>query len=414
MKTLIFIFLVSLSLSCSEDAKNTTDININIDTGIDLATNDAQTFDDVGTKADLVADTASDLGDEDTGSQKLPIFEPGAHNVGYRSWSFTYDTKSQGTRELRLSVWYPTADTEGSDARYYNLLNRPGIFDSASVVDDTFPVVVFSHGNAGFGEQSYYFAEFLTSHGFVVVAPDHTGNTFRDNTASFFEASGFRPQDISATIDVMQSLPADDPLFGKLTDDIALSGHSLGGFTTLAASGATFNVAGAELACQNGQLPAAFCTFFENGGKELYEAGFLDSRIKVAIPMAPIGATFFGMGVGNITIPTLMITAGKDQTLPNSTEGDPLWAQFTAPATRIDITLGGHFTFTSLCAFAGTMPRLANDGCSDAFIPPAEAFVIINAFSLAFLKKKLLGESTYDAFLSTAGDYASDISLSTK
>ena len=411
MKKYILIFLVPFFFGCSDDSKNNS---TQTDAGADVSTTDVQvdsgTLNDVGTTPDV----STDLGEEDAGTEQVSLFEPGPHNIGYRSWDFQYDSNDELGRELRLSVWYPTADTEGTAARYYNLLNRTEIFDGATVVDDTFPVVVFSHGNTSFGEQSYFFAEFLTSHGFIVVAPDHTGNTFRGNTATFAEASTFRPQDISAALDEVQNLPTEDPLFGKLTDDIALSGHSFGGYTTLAVSGASFNTAGVDFACQNGQLPVDFCMFYENSGKEQFEAGFLDERIKAAIPMAPVGAAFFGPGVADIKIPTLMITAGQDRTLPNASEGDPIWAQFSAPATRIDILKGGHFTFSNICELAGNMPNFANDGCSDEFIPSAEAFVIINAFSLAFLKKNLLGETTYDAFLSASGEFSLDIILSEK
>lgn len=414
MKKYILIFVIPFFFSCSSDDDSKNNGDITTDTGTDVSVtedvlNDIDTTKDMGSADDATTDLGSDAGTE-----RGSILEAGPHNIGYRSWDFSYDTKNGVTRELRVSVWYPTADTEGTAARYYNLLNRPEIFNDATVVDGSFPVVIFSHGNTSFGEQSYYLTEFLTSHGFIVVAPDHTGNTFRDSSADFAVASTFRPQDISATLDLMQNLPEDDPLFGKLTDDVAISGHSFGGYTTLAVAGADFNVAGVDVGCQTNMLPPAFCTFYEDEGRALYEAGFLDDRIKAAIPLAPVGASFFGMGVGNIIVPTLMITAGQDRTLPNASEGDPLWAQFTAPATRIDILRGGHFTFSNICALAGGMPNFANDGCSDEFIPSEEAFVIINAFSLAFLRKHLLGDTEYDDFLSQSGQFAIDIILSEK
>ena len=39
------------------------------------------------------------------------------------------------------------------------------------------PLIVFSHGNSGFRRQSTFLTTHLASRGFVVAAPDHTGNT---------------------------------------------------------------------------------------------------------------------------------------------------------------------------------------------------------------------------------------------
>ncbi len=418
MKKYILISIIPFFFSCSDDSKK-IDVDTTMDVGVD-ARHDGST--DLGSpQTDMAVmpkgDVGSDLvpNEEDMGTNETSIFESGPHNIGYRSWNFEYDTKGNDTRTLRLSVWYPTSDTEGTSGRYFGLVNRPEIFANATILDGTFPVVVFSHGNSGVGEQSYFFTEFLTSHGFVVVAPDHTGNTFQDDSAGLAEVAAFRPQDVSAVIDEIQNLPTDDPLFGKLTDKIAMSGHSFGGYTTLAASGATFNVEGFVTACESNQPPAGdLCAFFESGGADLFDAGFLDPRIKAAIPLAPVGADFFGMGVSSIRIPTLMITAGQDRTLPNEREGDPLWEQFTAPATRVDILKAGHFSFSNICQIAGANPNVQNDGCGSDFIPVNEAFVIINAYSVAFLKKNLLGETRYDDFLSASGEFANDIILSEK
>ncbi len=411
-KYLILPLLLSFFFSCSDDSS---------DNNGEIIEQDRRVFvdggQDVGIVEDMKADASQpDLGPSDmadSGFEKTALFEPGPHNIGYRNLSFQYTTVDQMDRTLRVAVWYPTADTEGKNARYYNLINRPGIFLDASIVDDTFPVVVFSHGNSGFGEQSFFLAEFLTSHGYVVVAPDHTGNTFQEGGADLAVVTAFRPQDISATLDFLEALPPEDPLFGKLSDKIAMSGHSFGGYTTLAVSGATFDVDAILAGCP-GVTPAQICTFLNDGGSDIFRAGFHDPRFKAAIPMAPAGAGLFQMGVSAIDIPTLLFTGGQDRTLPNAREGDPIWAQFSAPATRINILKAGHFTFTNICLLAGTQQPFKDDGCSDAFIPSEEAFSIVNAYSLAFLEKHLFGKTEHDAFLASSGGFALDLLLETK
>ena len=101
----------------------------------------------------------------------------------------------------------------------------------------------------------------FASHGWVVIAPDHTGNTFSDHRdplpSSHFIA---RPRDIGALLDALDSLPADDPLSGVVdTGRVVLSGHSFGAYTTWSAAGAAFDMDRIREACQGGggALPAA-------------------------------------------------------------------------------------------------------------------------------------------------------------
>ena len=61
----------------------------------------------------------------------------------------------------------------------------PGFLDTRRTVcakrelgdDGPYPLIVFSHGNGGLGVQSFFLTEYLASHGYVVVCPDHTGNS---------------------------------------------------------------------------------------------------------------------------------------------------------------------------------------------------------------------------------------------
>ena len=80
-----------------------------------------------------------------------------------------------------------------------------------------YPLVVFSHGNGGMRLQSLFFTEYLASHGYVVIAPDHTYNTFLDNDDDYFlEVLYRRPLDLSDSFDwlVAQSGEAGGALAG--------------------------------------------------------------------------------------------------------------------------------------------------------------------------------------------------------
>ena len=48
---------------------------------------------------------------------------------------------------------------------------------NAKARSGTFPLVVFSHGYGGERRQSTFFCTHLASHGYVIAAMDHVGNT---------------------------------------------------------------------------------------------------------------------------------------------------------------------------------------------------------------------------------------------
>lgn len=375
------------------------------DAGGDGADASTDGFTDGGAADDGANDAGTADGGMNDGGQMMPqphskpVTEEGDFLVGYREMTVTYQAKQDGTdekRKLNLSVWYPARDTNFTPARYAGLLRRDGVYDQAPLANlDSYPVLVFSHGNGALAEQSFFMTEFWTSHGWVVVAPDHTGNTFRQGGSINLNAAIYRPQDVSAVIDHIYNLPADDPLSGKLTDEIVLSGHSFGAVTTIANSGATFAVDEIQSECEAGQkLGRGACDAFTKGERiALLRKGFYDDRIDVAIPQAPGGAQFFRDGMEKLKMPMLMMTGGMDRTLPNSTEGDPLWEYMKGDEhRRLDFPKGGHFTFSNMCDFFPSIEMVANDGCNDNFIEPELAYDYINAYAMAFARWHLWGD----------------------
>ncbi|RVU48483.1 alpha/beta fold hydrolase [Lujinxingia sediminis] len=377
---------------------------------------------DTGTPdTDLVADAdPSDVdtsdADEDADVDPLdalpqrpwPIEARGHFGIGYSYTKIRYVPRGDGEeeREIFISIWYPTLDTEGYEGRYLNSINAPGVLrDPTPAIDpdEPAPLMVFSHGNGSFSVQSYFFAEYLTSHGYVVIAPDHKGNTFGDTGGAVrLESTVYRPQDVSAILDWVEALPEDHALYGTISPSkIALSGHSLGGFTTLATTGATLDMEAVNTGCANDTISNRICEIFENDQNAIFEEGFLDTRFKASIPMTPAGAEVYVPGTSSIEIPTLMWTASRDLTLPNALEGDPLWEAMEGEQhRRIDITNGGHFTFSNLCELLGdAVDDFQEDGCSPTNMGYEEAYHVINAYSMAFLRLQLDGDTSYEAML---------------
>ncbi|MFP4599740.1 MAG: alpha/beta hydrolase family protein [Persicimonas sp.] len=394
-RILILVFVATLvGAGCGSDVTD----DARADSGI---TGDAADTIDAGGPDGADSADAADGADAAPSLPERPwsVEEPGPYNVGFEIREITYD--ADGTdepRTLRLALWYPTVDESGEVSKYFDFYNRPEAFSEASpALDEPAPLLVFSHGNSSLAEQSFFMTEFFASHGWVVAAPDHTGNTFTDTAGAIDLTSAvFRSQDISAVLDEVLSLPDDDALAGGISEeDIVLSGHSFGGVTTLASTGAEFAVD--ELVAECEQDSSSMCEIFDgrDDWRQLFEAGFLDERIKVAIPQAPGGYEAFRDGLAAIETPTLLFTGAMDRTLPPEEEGDPIWEAMVGPQhLRIDLERGGHFTFSNMCMLFGTIDSVKEDGCSDEFIEPEIAYALINAYSLAFARYHLFDDRT--------------------
>ncbi|MCC6620221.1 MAG: alpha/beta fold hydrolase [Deltaproteobacteria bacterium] len=358
-------------------------------TGVDEVVADVEPHETTG--SDVTADVG-DSADPDGGDavEPDPWSAPGPFRVGYRKDALTYEpADGSGTRALTLAIWYPTRDTEGDAVSYFSILPAPDVLGGADPADDlgARPLVVFSHGNTSFSEQSSFFTEHLATHGYVVVAPDHTGNLFGDS----FDAALFhwRPDDVVAVLDHMDALAEGDALAPLMGGKVAVTGHSFGGYTTLALGGAAWAVDAILAFCESGALPLGACGALE-AHTDLYRAGFADARVAALIPMTPGLTRVFGeAGVAAITLPTMLMTGALDKTTTNAADGDPTWAQLaTRPDNlRLDFATGGHFTFSDACAFPVEIGL--GDGCGDGFITAADAHRAINAYALAFLRRHL-------------------------
>lgn len=395
---LCFCFLLtSLLAACSEDEKTETEQS-NLDSNNTSAENNSA--DNPNNSAAEANNNPNNDEPDAEGPLSWSVLEEGPYNVGYRTTQVIYTPKgSTEARRLRLAFWYPSEETKDRGASYIGA-TRPNVFEGvAPAIDGKAPLLVFSHGSNGFAEQSFSMTEFFASHGWVVVSPDHTGNTLLE-TSIPPETLEYRPQDISAVIDMALDLPEENPLRGKISEEeIILSGHSFGGYTTLAVSGSGFDVEYFLAACEDGVRGLEeFCAYFSQEDVEArFREGFHDPRVKAAIPMAPFGGIVFQENLSEIDIPVLLLTALKDRTLPPAQDGDPIWNALDGEHDiRIDFTTGGHFSFSNACEVAENLNYSigVNDGCSPAFLDPAEVWRVANAYSLAFARFHLWGDES--------------------
>ena len=179
------------------------------------------------------------------------VISAGPYDVGVTTITIDTDTD----RPLTLDVWFPVDDTGDAPLNQYTLI--PGVYYESPVAvagaelvvaEGSFPLVVYSHGSGGLRYIASYYTEAIASHGYVVAAPDHTGNTAADRLlgaeADFDVTALNRPNDVVATIDAMLD-PSNVGLVGSIdTESIAVTGHSFGGFTSLAVAGGYENPIG--------------------------------------------------------------------------------------------------------------------------------------------------------------------------
>ncbi len=360
---------------------------------------------------DMEQEPPADMGPEFVELPEKPwdISVRGPYEVGYSTASFTYTSKPYDeVRTIDVVFWYPTLDAKGERARYMREIVQVGkSFKEASIPSEpaTFPMLVFSHGNSSIAEQSFTFTEHFASHGWVVVAPYHQDNSIFDNVGSInYLSSVYRPQDITALLDWTSALTAaDHPLAGRMDHDkIILSGHSFGAFTTMAISGAQFDLDAVRGYCDAGTIKPALCELFGEDYEALFQAGFHDPRIKAAIPQTPGIGKVFEDGVAQIDIPMLMMTARRDVQLPTEENGIYMWQRMNdGPHALFDMPNAGHFTYSDMCnLFGSAIEQARDDGCNETFVSADVALPIINHYGLAWAEYHLLGETRHEALIS--------------
>jgi predicted dienelactone hydrolase len=163
--------------------------------------------------------------------------EPGPYGAGARvvSWTKPSAVDPEVDRVLETVIWYPTADAGAPTPAYEAILDA-----SVDTASGPYPVVLFSHGSCGFPLQSIFLTAHLATHGFVVVAPPHPGNTlfeFPDCGTPSSLAAAFveRPEDAIHALDRMLEADRDpaSPFFGAIDETrLGMGGHSFGGLTT--------------------------------------------------------------------------------------------------------------------------------------------------------------------------------------
>lgn len=287
---------------------------------------------------------------------------------------------------MPVQVWYPATEAGDGLYRYDDFLEGTAREDAVPDCAAARPVVVFSHGNGGLRYQSIFLTEHLASQGWVVVAPDHVGNTtFDEGDASLAELILRRPADAAASFDWLADTDADGLLAGCVDPDdgYAMVGHSFGGYTTLAVAGATLDAAASAAYCETAEgtwLCGDFAAAMADAGEETLSLA--DPRAWAAVPMAPAGYEVLVGGLGAIEVPTLVLGGSLDDLTPMATQVGPIYGDLVVTPRALGTVEGaGHFSFSDACAMVPTY-----DDCDPPFLPDTETHPVIATAATAFLR----------------------------
>lgn len=343
---------------------------------------------------------------EDSAPKAVPTWEKaGAHAVGHTVLAL--EDASRG-RKLNLHLWYPTeaealADEsripvaelvpEGEDRdtlaslvadapeRCTRKLTGPVSPESPMAGSGRLPLVVFSHCHGCLGIFSFGIAERLSSHGFVVAAPDHPGDTLFEslegtNAPLDGEFLSLRAGDIRFVLDTLLDAEAEvlpERLRNRFDEErVGAFGHSYGAATT---------------------------------GLVLQEDARVKAGFAIAAPMeSPL---LRGPKMVDIDRPVAFLLAREDNSI---TEIGNAYIRANFEAAKKDAWLfevadAGHWSFSDLCAVtdkfrAGCGEGKRHEGRADfTYLDNDSAREIGAAYVTAFMAAMLDGAPEARAYL---------------
>ena len=319
-----------------------------------------------------------------TPSNPAPYAKPGAYAVGYTTLHLA------GGR--RVVVWYP-ANPATTTGHTHETIDIGGLLSPAlqakipasdrvlypanayqdapaSTTPGRYPLVVFSHGLAGYPEQSVTLTTHLASWGFVVAAPDHVDRSLDGllGTAATGVPKSTDVAVLQATLDLVEKASDGAGVLHGLVDPsrVAAAGHSAGACSAYL------------LAAADARVKAWISYAVAIGGK------------KCPAPPAPKKPGMVMLGTTDGLIPPAASVKVYDG--------------MRSPKYLVQIARAGHLVFSDICligrskggvigiAKAIKLPippslyKLGSDGCTSDHPPAETAFPAIDDLSVAFFR----------------------------
>jgi predicted dienelactone hydrolase len=229
------------------------------------------------------------------------------------------------------TFFYPTLAPESPQRRGPFTLSWAADAPPAPTTDKR-RLVVISHGSGGVSWVHTDLARSLVQRGFVVVVPQHAGDSLGDDAEPGPDSWKRRPAEVSRAIDVALAMP----LFLDRLDPnrVGVYGGSAGGHTALSMAGGVWSPARFRDHCLvNIEADFSSCVGFSTlltggllDGAKLWLARRViasrfsdetpqshhDPRVKAVVAMVPFAADFDPASLATPRVPLGLVTAVKD------------------------------------------------------------------------------------------------------
>ena len=400
--------LLVLGVACDDSGPGTADASA--DTALDVAVDtdgppDAEPAD---ARSDAAEDASADAGDaqarDDT---RWPDIDPTACGAYAEKGPHTVGMTTLQIDGTDVEVWYPAAEgaADGESKETYDVRNwlpkderqkipdekapkweMDAYRDVASSGDGPFPLVLFSHGFAGYRMQSTFLTVHLASWGYVVASADHPSRDLAAVLEGNLSMQDTSPQVIRSVWQELERRSSEATgRFAGLVDAsrVAVTGHSAG-------AGSAFAVA------------------------EMWDVdalvGYAGAKMDTSSPIDTGAASY--------------LMAGENDGIIAAGQVKSAWDAMTPAKRYLEIADAGHLAFADICLVGrergglleiaerngvdvpSIVKTLADDGCRKTDLPPERAWPMINHLTTAHLRAAFgeddppvdLGDAAYRCF----------------
>ena len=279
-----------------------------------------------------------------------------AEGVGFRD----IQVSVHGER-LVTALWYPTDAAPGKASVGPFTMNASG---GAPIGAGRYGLILLAHGTGGGRLNHRDTAIRLAASGYIVAAPEHAGDNWRDDRYSGTSANWHRrPRQLSAVLDRLLG----DAEFGPRIDParIGALGHSAGGYSVLALIGgrADMTVLAQHCTRRRAQDPE-FCDYGRSEGQNDEPMPDLtDRRVGAVVAVAPVGALFGEGAFAGVIVPAQIHRLEGDRVLREPWHAKNIVALMGDHARLVIHPEAHHFAFISPfpAALAGQVGAPARD-----------------------------------------------------
>jgi len=303
-----------------------------------------------------------------------------AHAAGFQQGV----AADQSGKPLVIGIWYPSQTIAKPVSMGPTTMT---VAINAPVNGKALPMIVMSHGTGGSYLGHFDTAIALADAGFVVVAMNHAGDNYADQSRSVDIMD--RPRQVSLVVDHMLSTwegrAAIDP------QRVGMFGFSAGGFTTLAIIGGVpdFTKIGPTCRQHPGDFACQLVAKSESPAVAPATIAVADARIKAAVVAAPaLGFTFSPDGLKNVKVPVQLWRAENDVIVPHPRYAEAVRLALSEAPDYHVVANAGHFDFLAPCSDA--LASIASAICtSSAGFDRAAFHVAFDSEVVKFFEKTL-------------------------